>query len=233
VLIIIAKVINDFLFSSYIKMIVVDIETSGLNPDKCGIWQIGAIDLMNPNNSFLGESRIDEDDLIEDDALVVTGKTRRELKDSLKKSQEQLLIDFFNWVEKVEIKNLLCQNPQFDISFIRKKAERYGLSLPFYHRVFDLHSISQLRYFQLKKEFLIKDGHSNMNLSECLRFCGIEDTRIMVHGSKIIREGDFHSALEDCKLEAECFYRLVYGKCLLEGYNKFKLPEYLKQNDNL
>ena len=42
-------------------MIVVDIETSGLYPEKHGIWQIGALDFYNSQNVFLEEARIDFD----------------------------------------------------------------------------------------------------------------------------------------------------------------------------
>ena len=33
-------------------MIVLDIETSGIDRVKCGIWQIGALELENPKNQF-------------------------------------------------------------------------------------------------------------------------------------------------------------------------------------
>jgi len=45
-------------------MMVFDIETSGTNFYKCGIWQIGALELENPENTFLQEGRIDDKDKI-------------------------------------------------------------------------------------------------------------------------------------------------------------------------
>jgi len=42
-------------------MIVVDIETSGIDYNRVGIWQIGAIEF---ENQFLEESRIDDEDEI-------------------------------------------------------------------------------------------------------------------------------------------------------------------------
>ena len=56
-----------------LKPIVMDLEMSGLNMTKCGIWQIGAIDL-NTMEEFLEEGRIDEEDIVEKEALVVIGK---------------------------------------------------------------------------------------------------------------------------------------------------------------
>ena len=38
-----------------------------------------------------------------------------------------------------------------------------------------------------------------------------------------------HNALEDCKLEAEAISRISYGKNLIQKYNKFSIPDYLKK----
>ena len=81
------------------KPIVMDIESSGLDKVKCGIWQIGAIDL-NDNEEFLEESRIDDEDFVEEDALKVIGKTEEELRDKNKQSQEKLIMNFFDWIKK-------------------------------------------------------------------------------------------------------------------------------------
>lgn len=208
-------------------MIVVDIETSGLDCQKCGIWQIGALDFYNPSDIFLEEARIDEEDIVEEGAMKICGLKKEQYKDKSKQSQKQLLIRFFKWTEDKKIKTIICQNPQFDWSFITLKANKYGLKVPFHHRTLDLHSIAALRYFQVNSKFLIKEGHSDMGLSTILKFCGVEDPRIKLDGNTLLKKGKPHNALEDCKLEAECFSRLIYKKSLLSEYSKFKLPDYL------
>ena len=55
--------------------VVLDIETSGLDKVNCGIWQIGAIDLDDTKEVFFESSSIDDDDIVEDGALRVIGKT--------------------------------------------------------------------------------------------------------------------------------------------------------------
>ena len=45
---------------------------------------------------------------------------------------------------------------------------------------------------------------------------------------KVIREGNPHNALEDSKLTAECFSRLLYGKNVFPKYSQFKIPRYLE-----
>jgi len=59
-----------------------------------------------------------------------------------------------------------------------------------------------------------------MDLPKILEFVGLRDER------------KFHNALEDCKLEAECFSRIIYGKNLLLEYSDFLIPGYLKNNFN-
>ncbi len=213
-------------------MIILDIESSGLDSGKCGIWQIGALELENSDNYFLEEGRIDDEDLIEEGALKVTGKTESELRDKKKQSQKQLIENFFKWVEKRKLKNFLCQNPQFDVAFIDIKARKYGLKMPFHYRSFDLHSIAQTKYFELNRKFLINNDHSDMGLTNILNFCGLPDERMRLEDNRsgeinIIQKGKTHNALEDCKLEGECFSRIRDGKNLFPEFLKFKIPKEL------
>ena len=212
-------------------MIVLDIETSGLYPEKNGIWQIGSLDFYNPKNTFLEEARIDDEDEISESALKVTGKTEAELRDSNKQSQKQLIQNFFDWTKTARIKNALCQNPNFDYSFIAQKSRKYELEVPFHYRTFDLHSFAQGKYQQQYGKFLMREDHSDMSLSNILKFCGLDDKRIIMDKGIIVQEGRPHNALEDAKLTAEAFSRLTYGKELLEEYSQYKIPVYLK-NDN-
>lgn len=201
-------------------MIIVDIETSGINFEKCGIWQIGAIEYENPQNQFLEEAKIDSEDRVinegEKTVQEVTGKTEQDLRNKEKQSQKQLIENFFKWCEKITVKDLICHNPQFDLVFISAKARKYNLNIPFNHRAFDLHSIAQLKYFQKNKKFLIANNKSEMGLTNILKFCGLEDKR------------KFHNGLEDAKLTAECFNRILKGKVLFDEFKQFQVPDYLK-----
>jgi DNA polymerase III epsilon subunit-like protein len=146
----------------------------------------------------------------------VLGMTEAEMRNKNKQSEKQMLENFFGWIKKVKIKNFICHNPQFDYGFIWTKANKYNLKVPFYHRAFDISTISSVKYFQINKKFLIKDDYTDMGLKNILIFVGMEDNR---------KE---HNALEDAKLTAECFSRLMYGKNLFPEYAKFPVPEYLR-----
>jgi DNA polymerase-3 subunit epsilon len=205
------------------KPIVVDLEMSGLQIDKCGICQIGAIDLET-KEEFFDECRIDdEDQMIEEPSasksiFEVLGMTEEELRDPNKQSQKELLEKFFNWLKTRKMKNLVCTNPTWDVGFLWTKAKKYGLEIPFNHRSFDTHSIAHTKYFELNKKFLTEDkDYSEMGLKNTLKFCGMEDNR------------DTHNALGDAKLTAECFSRLIFGEKLLDEYLEYEIPEELKK----
>ena len=219
---------------SQIMPIVLDLEMSGLDVVRCGIWQIGAIDL-NTMEEFLEESRIDNEDIIDQESLLVIGKTEEELRDESKQSQKEMIEKFFKWAAGRAMRNVLCQNPQFDVGFIDIRAKKYGLKKPFQYRTFDLHSISQTIHSIVNGEFFMKSSkeggtfESDMNLTNILKFCGLPDKRRQLMDGKVTHEGNPHNALEDCKLTAECFSRLLYGKNMFPEFKKYEIPTELKK----
>jgi len=210
-------------------MIVMDIETTGLSPIKNGIVEIAALKFENPNICFQTLCRIDDEE-IDPVALEVNGQSVEEVKDLNRSSQKEALVKFFEWIKEQEDFCVIGQNVgEFDWRFINIKAEKYGLDFPLHKRSLDLHTLVFFRYFQVYRKFPIENGKSLMNLNKILEFVGIKDERKYVSGGKVVKEGKFHGALEDCKLEAECFSRLIYGKGLFDEYAKFPIPEYLKR----
>ncbi len=200
-------------------MIVLDIETTGLNFLENGIVSVGALYFDNPERQFYGECKIDDGDIIVEDALKINGFSREEVLDATKQTQEELIKNFLKWMDEQEIKILAGHNVGFfDLNFIKAKAKKYNIDIKNSYRSFDLCSAAQLIYFQINKNFLVDDYKENaMNLSEVLKFCGLRDER------------KTHNALEDCKLAAECFSRLLHKKNLFPEYVQFKIPDYLKK----
>ncbi len=198
-------------------MIIVDLEMSGLNSIKNGIFEIGAVDTEDSKNQFFEECRIDGGDLSDKGALRATGKTDEELRAPNKQSEKELLENFFSWVRKTNNMTIVCQNFD-DVIFLKIKADKYELEYPFHYRALELHTLAHMKYFEIKKEFDFKEGISDFGLRKTLKFVGMDDNR------------NGHNALEDAKLEAECFSRLVYGKNLLEEFKEFEIPDYLKKD---
>lgn len=207
------------------KPIFVDIETSGIDFVRCGIWQIGAVDLSNPKSTFLQEGRIDDEDEILNlgnrNLFEVIGKTEEQLRDKNKQSQRELLLNFFDWVKGRKMKNFSSQNPQFDVAFLTVKTRKYELKMPYHYRAFDLHTLAQDVYSDLHGKFLVRRGqdHSGMDLTNVLELCGLKDER---------KE---HNGLEDAKLGGECFSRLKYGESIFPEYKQFSVPRYLLKRE--
>lgn len=218
-------------------MIVLDIESSGIDTGRCGIWQIGAIELENLRNYFLQEARIDDEDVIEEGALKITGKTEEELRDRKKQSQKQLILNFLEWMKTCREKLILGQNIGWDLNFIQNKCLKYEIMDKFREslgqRGIDLHTKAQDKYEEIYGKYSLKEkGSSDMNLSKILNFCGLPDERIKMkegYTTEVEKEGTSHNALEDCKLEGECYYRLKYGKNLFPEFSKYKIPLYLEK----
>ncbi len=214
-------------------MIVTDIETTGLT-GRNGIWQIGCLEFENPSNNFLGECRIDDEDVIDEIALKLTGKTEKDLRDPNKRSQKTLVREYLDFVEGIKNRVNIGQNIGWDISMIQDKAIKYGLHDEFLRvinqRTMDLHTIAQEKYFEFNGVYLIdEEGRDAMNLSRTLEMCGMKDDRMNVRGQEITKQGKIHNGLEDCRLEAECYSRIKLGKILLQEYIQFEIPKVLRR----
>ena len=208
-------------------MIVVDLEMTGMDYERCGIVEIGAID-TDSLEEFYGEARLAENNQIINEGNCdytvqdVLGKTEAELREKTKQSEKQLLEKFFNWCKNAKVKNFICQHPHSDIAFLEQKARIHKIKFPFLsYKAFDMHSMAQVRFFLLNKEFSLKSKQgelqSAMGLPNILELVGMKDKRKINH-----------NALEDAKLTAEAFSRLIYGKNLLKEYSEFSVPDYLK-----
>ena len=198
-------------------MIILDIETSGLNPDKASIVSIGVIDFLDPNQTFYGESRIFHGAEINPQSLKVIGMTIEQITDSSRQSVDDLLKKFLNWLVERPNQTIAGQNVHWDLDFMRKQCTRSGIDFRFGHRIIDLHTIAYTKFLELGREIPLKYNRTDINLDDILTFAGLNQ-----------RLGS-HNALEDAKLEAECFSRIIYGKNLLLEYNTFPIPEYLKR----
>ncbi len=136
-------------------MIVLDIETTGLEPEFHGLISIGALDLNKPSDQFYGECRIREGEKIDSQALDVNGFTYDEVRDKDKQSTRDLLIAFDEWLKNRSIKMIGGLHiAAFDVPFINKKALQCGVRLRLHRRSIDLHSIAYARMQELGKSCL-------------------------------------------------------------------------------
>ncbi|MDP3698072.1 MAG: 3'-5' exonuclease [Nanoarchaeota archaeon] len=198
-------------------MIVVDVETTGLDPKKCSIVSIGAVELYRPENQFYTACRIFDGAEVSDIALKINGFSREELTDPLKPTLDSAVKSFLEWANKCTYKTIAGENPNFDLDFLKETAKAYEIEWTLGRRVVDLHSVSYSAY--LKNGFIppLKDGISELKADATYAFVGIPE------------EPTPHHALNGAKWEAEAFSRLLYGKSLLEEFKEHTVPGYLKK----
>lgn len=199
-------------------MIVIDIETSGLNPTKNGLLSIGAIDFLHPSVTFYGESRLRDGEEIVPEATEINGITPQEARDPSKMSTKELLIKFRDWLDTRGVKVIAGLHVgAFDSQFLNAKAKQCGVGLYVHYRSIDLHSIAYAKMLTLRKVIPLTDGWSVMDTDFIHPFCGLP------------KEPRPHNALSGAKWEAESLSRLIHGKPLLKKFSNYEIPGYLKK----
>lgn len=193
-------------------MIVVDMESSGVDPYKHSLLSVGAVDFTNPENLFYGECRMWDGAHADTDALAVNGFSKEQIIDPKKQSEGELVSAFLHWAEACPEKTIAGQNPSLDRDFLRAGAARHHLNWPFAFRVIDLHSIAYFHHIRRGIKPPQKTGHSALNLDSILVYCGLPE------------EPKPHNGLRGAKYEAEAFARLFYDKGLLPEFSEYKIP---------
>src|SRR5207245_10181313 len=100
-------------------MIIVDLETTGLDPERNWIASIGAVDFFNPSRTYYKECYVADETIISEESLKVTGFTVQSLRDRTKPSAQFLTKDFFNWCDIAAVKLLAGEELWLDASFLR------------------------------------------------------------------------------------------------------------------
>ncbi|MEX0933292.1 MAG: 3'-5' exonuclease [Candidatus Paceibacterota bacterium] len=194
-------------------MIVIDIETTGLLPEKHALLSLGAIDLENPEHVFYSECRVFEGAEIDKDALVVNGFTVNDITDPSKQDPLILLLGFIEFAKHTKDTTLGGLNiGVFDLSFLEKTAKREGVNWTFGRHTVDLHTLCYGHMRMNNRPIPLKNKHSALNLARILEYVGLDNIDVP------------HHALEDAKLTAECTSRLLYNKPLLDEFRLVPIP---------
>ncbi len=197
-------------------MLVVDVETTGLDTKECSILSIGALDFDNPSNQFYIECQVFSGARIAQQALEVNGFTEEQINDSSKPTVEGAVKKFLAWVETCSSKIIGGENSWFDREFLIHSCRRFGIKWPLnYARSVDLHTTCY-NHLLRRGESPEKDGLSILRLNSILEYTGLP------------QEPDPHNALTGAKMSAEAFSRLLYGKPLLDEFKRYPLSEAVK-----
>jgi len=194
-------------------MIIVDIEASGLDPKKNSIVSIGAIDFDNPERQFYEEPKIWDGAECNPESLLVNGFTEEECKNSNKTSLEEVMHNFLNWLEPIQERTLVGQNPSFDRDFLNDSFGRSGISWHFSFRTIDLHTVAYIDHIRKNLKIPIEKNRTALNLEAIAVYVGIPE------------EVRPHNALTGAKIEAEALSRILFGTNLLPEFKGYPVPD--------
>lgn len=122
-------------------MIVVDVETGGLDPIKNPLLAIGAKDYKNGDEFYVEISPLPYLEITEQ-ALAVNGFNKNQW-DNI--DLHQAMNSFAGWLQNRDCK-LAGHNPYFDLSFLRASFTTTGVKNPFGHRTIDMHTLGYLKF---------------------------------------------------------------------------------------
>lgn len=196
-------------------MIVLDVESSGLVPEKHSILSIGALDLDDPTNQFYEECQVWEGAAIDDGALAINGFTTEEVSGQGpgKQTEAGLIAAFVAWaMDRPRDRTLAAQNITFDRLFVEAACKRAGIECPFAHRTLDVHSLVWLHMVMRGETPPSKNGHSGIDLTCALAYVGLPE------------EPKPHNALTGAYCHAEVISRVAYTKKLLPDFSDFDIP---------
>lgn len=196
-------------------MIVLDIETTGFDPDLHSIVEVGAIDFDHPENYFNERCQIREGAEIDPAALKINGLTVKEIQDKTLITQRELISRFMDWMEQIEDKTIAGQNVDFDISFLNESSALCGLNFRLGKRKVDQHSIVYAHYLKRNIKPPLKDGSSDLNSDLIMNYVGLP------------AEPKPHRAINGARYEAEALSRLIFGRGMFKEYTGYAIPDYL------
>lgn len=129
-------------------MIIVDCETSGVDPRRHGLLSLGAIDYLT-GETFYQECRLESRKGWTKIALEINGFSSDEIYSELKQRDVDLLQKFCLWAAKFRESNILAGHNvgHLDLPFLEEIAERIpDYKLPFSHRTVDLHTLAYQKF---------------------------------------------------------------------------------------
>ncbi|MEX0924367.1 MAG: exonuclease domain-containing protein [Candidatus Paceibacterota bacterium] len=200
-------------------MIVLDIETTGLDPDRSSIVSLGAVSLVDTNKTFYMECRVWNGAEIHQEALNVNGFTRDEIMDEEKCSDAQLIAKFSEWLAQQNDYVFGGLNHHFDLLFIMAAARRGGITVGLESgsvvpkRIVDLHSVCYAHMVARGVAPPVSEnGFSKLRGEDIYKYVGIP------------AEPHPHNSLNGAVWEAESLSRLLYQRSSFEKFFDHSIP---------
>jgi len=196
-------------------MIVLDVETTGLDPSAGSIVSLGALVLDSPNTRFYEECRVWDGARIEEEALAVNGFSREQVTSESRMSEAELIQKFVSWtLEHTSDYTLAAQNVSFDLEFVQQACARAGIACPFGKRSVDVHSLVWMHMQSRGVSIPLSRNRSALSLDAELVYCGLP-----------VEESP-HNALTGALCHAEVVARITYTKNIVAEFSSFPIPDW-------
>lgn len=193
-------------------MIILDVETTGLNPEKNSLVSIAAINWDDPEDRFYEECRIWDGAEISPDALVVNGLTEEELIDPDKKTESDIVKNFLHWLSDKKDITVAGQNCHVDVNFMNAAIKRAGEKEFLARRIFEQHTLAMLHHLKRGLILPTKNHRSALDSDAIMKYVGLPE------------EPKPHVGMNGALWEYEAIYRLTYDKQALEEFKKYPIP---------
>lgn len=193
-------------------MIVLDVETTGIDPLKHSLVSIGAVDFLKPERQFYEECRIWDGAHIMEEALAINGMTHEQITDPKKKSDKEIILDFLEWVAQSENHTFGGLNHHLDLYFIHMASLRNHIDFAWPKRLVDLHSVVYAHMMHRGLKIPLKNNHTDISGEATMKYVGIPT------------EPKPHIGINGAKWEAEALSRLILDKSLLPQFKDMPIP---------
>jgi len=210
-------------------VIVLDLETTGLQYAWSAIASIGAVDFREPGRQFYAEPRVPQEwdceyedydgvvytggeVVVAERALEVNGFTREQIHSEERKPLEEVLREFIAWCKPIRDRTIAGENPSFDRDFLRCA---FGRCIPEHrigYRTVDLHAEMYGVLQVLGIDPPMEQRRSAINSDWTFNCVGLP------------KEPTPHNALYGAKMEAEAFSRVWYGRPLFQEFAEYPIP---------
>lgn len=140
---------------------VVDCETTGLDPRAHSLISIGAV-VPATGAEFYGECRVWPGAHVDPEAMEVNGETTERIYDLDYQTEAELVREFARWAERQSVRLVGGKNPGFDQSFLKAAWKRAHdpqvVRWPLTHRTICLHSLAWAWAMQRRPDLVERDG---------------------------------------------------------------------------
>jgi DNA polymerase III epsilon subunit-like protein len=193
-------------------MIIIDVETTGLDPLKNSLASIAAIDFNEPEERFLETCRIWDGAEINPNAFLVNGLSIEELNDETKKKESDIVQNFIEWALSRGDITVGGHNPSLDIAFINAALKRAGRKEALPRRSVDQHALAYAHMLKRNIDVPLKDNRTDLDSDAVMKYVGLPP------------EPKPHVGINGALWEMEAIHRLIYGVGKLEDFKEFQIP---------